>query len=368
MAYRGQLIQPSGTIDRVTLLAERAIPQADADAVSERLYCNLPRVEKLPQYVYMAPINHTLRTTKPDGTEALPSKNQLKAIVRLEQEKAGVEHPFMPAFRMSEEWIITFHDLSVPDGPLIPVIDGEEVEEIPVREFLRDEDDRKLLTSLLNMAVQRHFHRRGLVIDPSKPDRFFFPPKDGQSHTIEWRPFKKRALRTVAKPCVRNGVVEFWRHHDAYIKLHFLSTRFYIQVIPTWVLTDDGSRVRGGPTVGRLISKWAGPERNLAVLYHVRFWTSVLREGPGPISIRVGDQWMEVSRAPAFIQEAYGIAQDYKDLMESLDEEAPRIAQMEEEEAEAVIAGDEGSEDAVLEEDERERLEGDAEEENAEDA
>jgi hypothetical protein len=77
---------------------------------------------------------------------------------------------------------------------------------------------------------------------------------------------------------------------------------------------------------------------------------------------------MEVSRAPAFIQEAYGIAQDYKDLMESLDEEAPRIAQMEEEEAEAVIAGDEGSEDAVLEEDERERLEGDAEEENAEDA
>src|SRR5919198_4552881 len=46
VAYRGQLIQPSGKIDRVTLLAERAIPQADADAVSERLYCNLLRVEK----------------------------------------------------------------------------------------------------------------------------------------------------------------------------------------------------------------------------------------------------------------------------------------------------------------------------------
>jgi hypothetical protein len=99
------------------------------------------------------------------------------------------------------------------------------------------------------------------------------------------------------------------------------------------------------------------------VMYHVRFWTSVLCERPGPVSIRAGDQWMEVSRSPAFIQEAYGIAQDYKNLMESLDEEAPRIAQMEDEEAEAVIAGDEGSENGVLEEDERESLKGDVEEE-----
>jgi hypothetical protein len=144
------------------------------------------------------------------------------------------------------------------------------------------------------MAVQRHLHRRGLVIDPSKPHRFFFPPKDGQAHTIEWKPFEKRAQRTVAKPCVKNGTTEFWRHHAAYIKLLFLSTRFYIQIIPTWVLTDDGSPVRGGPTVGRLISKWTGPERNLAVMYHVRFWTSVLCERPGPVSIRAGDQWMEV--------------------------------------------------------------------------
>jgi hypothetical protein len=101
VAYRGQLIQPGGKIDRATLLAERAIPQADADVVSERLYRNLLRVEKLPQYVYAAPVKQALRRMKPDGTEALPSKNQVKEIVRLEQEKAGVEHPFMPPFRMS---------------------------------------------------------------------------------------------------------------------------------------------------------------------------------------------------------------------------------------------------------------------------
>ena len=61
----------------------------------------------------------------------------------------------------------------------------------------------------------------------------------------------------------------------------------------------------------------------------VRFWTSVLRQGPGPISIRVGEQWMEVSTSPAFVQQAYGIEGDQKDLLRLLDQEAPLIAELE---------------------------------------
>jgi hypothetical protein len=43
--YRGQLLNPMGMIDRVTLIAERAVPQADPDAISEHLYCNLLPVQ-----------------------------------------------------------------------------------------------------------------------------------------------------------------------------------------------------------------------------------------------------------------------------------------------------------------------------------
>ena len=69
----------------------------------------------------------------------------------------------------------------------------------------------------------------------------------------------------------------------------------------------------------------------MQVLYHVRFWTSILRRGRrGPISIRAGDQRLDVATAPAFIQQAYGIRDDQMNLMELLDQEAPLIAEAEE--------------------------------------
>jgi hypothetical protein len=42
------------------------------------------------------------------------------------------------------------------------------------------------------------------------------------------------------------------------------------------MLTEDGKQVIAGPDVGRIVSRWLNQERNLHVLYHVRFWTSVL--------------------------------------------------------------------------------------------
>jgi hypothetical protein len=51
VAYRGQLVTPAGRVDRATLFAERAAPEADPDVVSEKLYCNLLPVERLPRYV-----------------------------------------------------------------------------------------------------------------------------------------------------------------------------------------------------------------------------------------------------------------------------------------------------------------------------
>ena len=66
----------------------------------------------------------------------------------------------MPAFRIHEGMIVTFHDLESPDGPLGSVIDEEEdIEVIPTNEFIGNEDDRKLLVSLLHMALDRHASR-----------------------------------------------------------------------------------------------------------------------------------------------------------------------------------------------------------------
>jgi hypothetical protein len=333
VAYRGQLVTHSGRVDRSTLIAERAAPEADPDVVSEKLYCNLLPVERLPRYVYVAPVSGHLRKLRADGTESLPSKQKLKEEIRAAQEEAGMERPFVPAFRTIEDRIVTFHDLEDPDGPLASVVDDDNVEAIPATELAQDEDDRRLLVSLLNMAIARHAGRTGLIIDSTKQGRFYFPPKGGEANVVTWRPLKRRSRRTVAKPATKDGEVLFWRHLGAYLGMLFLANKFYLKVTPTWVITEDGERVRGGPKVGKLVGNWTRAERNLHVLYHVRFWTTVLRQGSGAISVRAGDQWIEIATVPAFIQQSYGIANDQKDLLQLLDQEAELIAEAEDEEA-----------------------------------
>jgi hypothetical protein len=331
ITYRGQLVTSSGFVDRRTIVAERAVPQADPDIVAEKLYCNLLSVEKLPRYVYTALVVKALYTTGKDGSVVLPSKQKIKEAIRQEQEKAMVEKPFMPAFRTYADKIITFHDLESSDGPLSSVIEDNGIETIPIVELLRDEDDRKLVISLLNMAIDRYATHKGLIIDESKQGRFYFPPKNSCENIITWIPRKNKASRTVTKPYIKNGKTLFWLHLGAYLRILFLANNFYLKITPTWVITHDGIHSKGGPKVGQSIIKWTGVERNLQVLYHIRFWTTMLRNGPGPISIRAGDQFMEISTVPAFVQQSYGIAYDQKDLMGLLDQEASLIAEREKE-------------------------------------
>jgi hypothetical protein len=187
------------------------------------------------------------------------------------------------------------------------------------------------MISLLNMSIRRHASRVGLVIDDTRKngDRFFFPPVNNGENVIKWIPVKKIASRTVAKPCYRDGMLAFWIHRAAYIKTLYLADHFYVQIEPTWIITEDGVRVRGGGNVGRLLIKWTGPERNLHLLFHIRFWTGILRlkhVGGRGISIRVGDDSMLLSSVPAIVDESVGISTDQGNLMDKLDQEATLIA------------------------------------------
>jgi len=340
VAHRGQLISTGNKIDRSTLVAERAAPQADPDITNESLYCNLLPVEIYPPKIYIGGIHQNLIKTKANGKESLPSKYELKEKIKDFQERQGIDKDkqYMPAFRVHEDRIISFHDLDDPDSPLAAIVDEHDTEVYETRDFIRDEDYRKIIISLMNMSLVRHLFKAGLIIDEDKISRYFLPQKDGGTNSITWRPFKKQAERTVVKPIIKDGSTTGWLHQGAYIKILFLANKFYIKITPTWVLTSDGIHPKGGPDVGRIITRWTGRERNLQILYHVRFWTSILRNGrSGPISIRAGDQVIQVSIVPAFVQQAYGITNDQKDILRLLDEEAPLLSKEEDELVENVL-------------------------------
>lgn len=333
--YKGQLILAGRRVSRQTLIAERSVIDAEPSPAAEFLSCNLLPVERLPTFVYSAPVAASLRTPRTDGTVALPPKAILRDIIRESQEHAG-RKPFTPAFRMVGDEIVSFHDLETEDSPCAPIIDRAQAARDRTEEWLSDPDDRRIVTSLLNMAVSRHAYRHSLKEDGERHFRFFFPSKDGSPWSITWTPFQNRVPREVAGR--RKGPAgEFWRHAAAYIMMTFLGNRFYLKIDPTWVFTTDGEHIMRGPEVGRLAVQWSGAERNLSLLYHIRFWSHVLRDKAGPISIRAGDQSIELSAKPAFVKMAFGIPGDLKDLDHGLDTWAETIEGKEERALEAAL-------------------------------
>lgn len=328
--HRGQLIE-NGLITRSTLISERAIPQVDPDCVTENLFCNLLPVTSLPKYVYTAPVKNSLCKKKKNGDFSMPSKAELIAAIKLIQEQEGIEKPFTPAFRCYENKIVTFHNLTSPDSIFNTLIEENEVEQIPIYDLIQNEASRLIVTSLLNMSLARHINRKGLIIDNEKHARFFFPLKDGGNNVIEWNPFKKKTKRTVAKAYIRNDAIQCWLHQGAYLKMFFLANKYYLQILPTWVVTEDGIVIKGGTNVSKIVNRWTSGERNLSLIYHVRFWTYVLNGYGQQVNIRVGDQTMELAFKPAFIQLSGGILNDRKDLLMDLDREAERISSIEDE-------------------------------------
>lgn len=353
VTHRGQLIAPSGNIDRSQLVAERSVLDAAPDTVSEILQCNLLPVERLPARIWTAALNPDVMAQR-GRTTSTPSKTRLIEIAREAQRNAGYETVFTPAFRVVSGQVISFHDLSEPDGPAAAIVDGGAAEEFDIREYMVNEDQRRVAISLLNMAISRHAYRRGLVSDGTRRQRLFFPPKGDGPNVINWRPVKNRASRTVAKPVFRKEKLAFWVHLGAYLKMLYLADRLYLQIEPTWVLTEDGHKVKGGPDIGRTVIKWTGQERNLQVFYHVKLWSAVLRgRPPGPISIHAGDQTLEIGQSPVFCELPYGIATDRRDLLNALDSEAQLLGDEEDRLIEEVVA-DEGALAAAEEEAEAE--------------
>ncbi len=330
ITYRGQLITSSGHIDRKTLISERGVLDADPDTVTEKLFCNMLEIESLPKYVYFAKISPKYKTKKLIGEE-YPTKTELREHILKNQEKNNFEKTFSPIFRMYRGTIITFHDLSSPDNPFGDVFDERSVGFLPINKYIQDEEQRKIIVSMLNMSIDRHMTKRGLVLDNKNDGRYYFPPKDGNENLVIWKPNKITATRTVAKPHYWNGTIQFWHHLGAYIRVVFIGNKFYLKIIPTWVITTNGVDLMQGSKVSSIANRWTGKERNIHLLYHIRFWTYILQGGrrSPTIWVRTGDQRIEISSIPSYVQLAYGIENDHINLMEELDKQADTLNEIE---------------------------------------
>jgi len=319
--FRGQLVRPDGRVAAETLAAERAPAVGAPDQVEERLLGNLLPATELPRGVWAAPIAGKLARGN-GANRTYPAKERLKQLIRDEQERTK-RTPFTPAFQRLGDELVTFHRLDRPDHALRPVTAAGRGRATDVGTWVDDPDRRRVLTALLNMAVQRHLFAQGMVYDHERRRHFFPRTPDGDPWQVRWR--RRAKPRTVAAPLVDGGGSVFrWRHSAVRLPVVCLGGQFFIQIRPSIVFTEDGTAesVLRGSAVGPWATKWLGRERNLQLLYHAHFWAHVLGGGRTPIRIRAGDQALVVDPAPLEIVLDYGIADDQVNLAAQL-EDAP---------------------------------------------
>ena len=74
----------------------------------------------------------------------------------------------------------------------------------------------------------------------------------------------------------RYGPDDFWRHLAANLTFKQIGEKWYLQIIPRYYFTVDGSFPYDPSKVGSLTTKIKAKEINYNVLYHVLFWADVL--------------------------------------------------------------------------------------------
>jgi transcriptional regulator with XRE-family HTH domain len=305
---RGQLISDSGSIARQSIVADRAPIQGTPDAANEILPCNLLPVLSSPEFVWVAPL-----------AKAVPSeKNEIKERIHQQLDALG-EPIYTPVFALHSGNVVSFHDLSVEEGPFSTVISSRDTRRVPITSYLTTPDTQKLFVSLLNMHIGRHCYgpRVGLVTAPGdNRRRYFFPvDEDGKDKQFKWR--RAARPRTVTKHYHdRDGKIVFCRHLAAELPVVRLGQRLFLKIMPTWLFTTDGraNTLMKGKRVGVLAMRWLGRERNVQILYHTRFWAYVLSQGRSVINIRAGDQPFLIDTQPAFVRLNFGLQHDHLNL------------------------------------------------------
>ena len=226
---------------------------------TSRYAANILEVVSLPENIYHA------------GTE-LQHHRQLFAALPKE---------WLPPSLFLSGRLYSFHDFEDPRNPLDKVIDDGDVEALSLREFMADQEGERQLVQLLNLGLEKHLYRRGLIVD-RKRKRAYFPRTEVGSRSISYQARLRRARRTVVKARVspRTGKVSYWEHEALGYRFDKFGDTWGLLLEPGYVFTFDGTKGLLAPErVNRLSTKRAARDYNATVHQDLSFWAWCLSGG-----------------------------------------------------------------------------------------
>lgn len=174
-----------------------------------------------------------------------------------------------------------FHDFEDPANPLRAVVDQDDIEALSLAEFTADAEGERRLVQLLNLGLEKHLYRQGLIVD-SKRKRAYFPRTESGPRAISYQARLRRAKRTVVKARVspRTGNVTYWEHEALEYRFDKFGGTWGLLLEPGYVFTFDGRKGLLAPErVNRLSTKRAARDYNATVLQDLSFWSWCLSAG-----------------------------------------------------------------------------------------
>jgi hypothetical protein len=203
------------------------------------------------------------------------------SLRRLSEVWAALPGVWLPPLLLLGDRLYTFHDFADDGNPLRQVVDVNDVEALSIAEFTADPDGQRRLVTLLNLGLEKHLRRLGLIVD-TKRKRAYFPRTVEGQRAINYQARLRKARRTVVKARVspRTQKVTYWEHEAIGYRFEKFGVAWGLFLDPSYVFTFDGAKgLLASEKVNRLSTKRAARDYNPTVLNDLSFWAWVLSSG-----------------------------------------------------------------------------------------
>lgn len=239
----------------------------------EQLFSNLLPVKRLPERLWFA-------TTRRKNWKGIRDEIEGSA----------------PPFCIVDSKLYTLTDLA-DEKCVLRQWCGKHIDSIPMATWTADDSRSGDLVFLFNQLLGIHRCRCRIRYNPDF-GRAYFPRENDTDLEFKrsWysvRTNKKAPERIVAK-FYEYGALTFWRHLAANLSFRRFGSKWYLQIIPKYLFTTDGTAPCDRNMVGPYTTRLKADEHNPQVLNHVLFWADMLSRRKAAIVLRLGAQKLMV--------------------------------------------------------------------------
>ena len=267
-----------------------SILSGEPDEIEETIYSNLFEIINVPKFVYAG-------VSK--GYDNVSIKTLLK------QEKIFPEFYFK-----FKEWgnkIVTFENLLDPNNPYQKLVNPESVTKQPLRGWLKDENKHRIIKEILNREVKHHAIKEGLWLSYER-NKLYYPYSSEESkRKKQWKSRYSTPTKTVASKWYFQKLKRMFFQHAAFeVEIIEFEETFYLRVLPSIVITEDGVRSLHNSAIGTLITTLSYKNYNSNYLNNVLFWIYQFGQGK---DIEISS-YLTISNKPVELKTNYGISHD----------------------------------------------------------